>query len=229
MCFSSYYHHKYNYMILSTKIQQETVYIFFLKITRNCIIMYCGSRKGSLANSCLITFVVLGGSKCSTWTVEHAFQKKLHEVFHRRDVTFCVLPLSLKAWRSGVYPTDFEGSKLTMQPLLFGERFCTKTDSVSNLTGQEHRSNRCMQRCGENLRSPPREGPVGGGAPRVALMSARLLIMSLIIVETNKESMSLESVGGTRKIRNTTLTQVTVINTFNSTVRAQRDWNSPYK
>jgi hypothetical protein len=31
------------------------------------------------------------------------------------------------------------------------------------------------------------------------------------------------SVGGTRKIRNTTLTQVTVLNTFNSTVRAQRD------
>jgi hypothetical protein len=36
-------------------------------------------------------------------------------------------------------------------------------------------------------------------------------------------------VGGTRKIRNTTLTQVTVINTFNSTVRAQRDCNSPCK
>jgi hypothetical protein len=32
------------------------------------------------------------------------------------------------------------------------------------------------------------------------------------------------TVGGTRKIRNTTLTQVTLLNTFNSTVRAQRDW-----
>jgi hypothetical protein len=31
------------------------------------------------------------------------------------------------------------------------------------------------------------------------------------------------AVRGTRKIRNTTLTQVTVLNTFNSTVRAQRD------
>jgi hypothetical protein len=30
-------------------------------------------------------------------------------------------------------------------------------------------------------------------------------------------------VGGTRKIRNTTLTQVKVLNTFKSTVRAQRD------
>jgi hypothetical protein len=36
-------------------------------------------------------------------------------------------------------------------------------------------------------------------------------------------------VGGTRKIRNTTLTQVTVSNTFNNTVRAQRDCNSPCK
>jgi hypothetical protein len=34
---------------------------------------------------------------------------------------------------------------------------------------------------------------------------------------------------GTRKIRNTTLTQVTVLNTFNSIVRAQRDWNPPCK
>jgi hypothetical protein len=35
--------------------------------------------------------------------------------------------------------------------------------------------------------------------------------------------------GGTRKIRNTTLTQVADSNTFNETVRAQRDSNSPCK
>jgi hypothetical protein len=36
-------------------------------------------------------------------------------------------------------------------------------------------------------------------------------------------------VGGTRKIRNTTLTQAKVLNTFNSTVRAQRDRNPSCK
>jgi hypothetical protein len=35
--------------------------------------------------------------------------------------------------------------------------------------------------------------------------------------------------GGTRKIRNTTLTQVIDSNTYNKTVRAQRDSNSPCK
>jgi hypothetical protein len=35
--------------------------------------------------------------------------------------------------------------------------------------------------------------------------------------------------GGTRKIRNTTLTRVTVFDKFSNTVRAQRDCNSPCK
>jgi hypothetical protein len=37
--------------------------------------------------------------------------------------------------------------------------------------------------------------PVGGGVPRVVLRSARLLSMSLIVVETNKESTMLEKLG----------------------------------
>jgi hypothetical protein len=41
--------------------------------------------------------------------------------------------------------------------------------------------------------------PVGGGAPRVALRSARTLRMSLIVVETNKESTRLEKLGFERK------------------------------
>jgi hypothetical protein len=44
-----------------------------------------------------------------------------------------------------------------------------------------------MQTHGENLRLPPREGPVGGGTPRVVLRSARPLKTSLIAVETSKE------------------------------------------
>jgi hypothetical protein len=52
-----------------------------------------------------------------------------------------------------------------------------------------------MQRHGENLRSPPQEGPVGGGAPRVALRSARPLKTFLVVVETNKESTRLEKLG----------------------------------
>jgi hypothetical protein len=39
-----------------------------------------------------------------------------------------------------------------------------------------------------------RRDPVGGGAPRVALRSARPLRMSLIVVETNKES-TMEKLG----------------------------------
>jgi hypothetical protein len=41
--------------------------------------------------------------------------------------------------------------------------------------------------------------PVGGGAPRVALRSARPLRTSLIVVETNKESMRLEKLGFERQ------------------------------
>jgi hypothetical protein len=37
--------------------------------------------------------------------------------------------------------------------------------------------------------------PVRGGAPRVVLRSARPLSMSLIVVETNKESTRLEKLG----------------------------------
>jgi hypothetical protein len=46
------------------------------------------NEKGGLANTCLITSVVLGGSKCSTWTVQHAFQKRNAWVFCRRGITF---------------------------------------------------------------------------------------------------------------------------------------------
>jgi hypothetical protein len=44
-----------------------------------------------------------------------------------------------------------------------------------------------------------------------------------IQTESHKEMLTNLHVGGTRKIRNTTLTQVKVLNTFNSTVEAQRD------
>jgi hypothetical protein len=43
------------------------------------------------------------------------------------------------------------------------------------------------------------------------------------------DDLGAKSVGGTRKIRNTTLTQVTVFDKFSNTVRAQRDCNSPCK
>jgi hypothetical protein len=55
------------------------------------------------------------------------------------------------------------------------KRWARRAPARTGLTSQEHRSDRWLQRCGESLRSPPREGPLGGGAPRVALRSARPL------------------------------------------------------
>jgi hypothetical protein len=58
---------------------------------------------------------------------------------------------------------------------------------------------------------------VEGDASKVGNTSAQEKFEKL------KKAVKESSVGGTRKIRNTTLTQVKVLNTFNSTVRAPRD------
>jgi hypothetical protein len=75
---------------------------------------------------------------------------------------------------------------------------------------------------GREMRRQPKFAGEGGSQRT----TAQLCSMTSVVLWCK---LSGDCWGGTRKIRNTTLTQVKVLNTFNSTVKAQRDWNSSCK
>jgi hypothetical protein len=62
-----------------------------------------------------------------------------------------------------------------------------------------------------------------GDAPGAVSVATILGTVSSVTGSKVPVHFQVAAVGGTRKIRNTTLTQVKVLDTFNSTVKAQRD------